>query len=206
MRVILLGAPGAGKGTQAILLSKELKVPHISTGDIFRRYIREGTPVGLRAKEFIDKGMLVPDELTLQIVAERLEASDCREGFLLDGFPRTLPQAEALSGIVDIDAVINIDIDQSVLKDRLCGRRCCPKCGGTYHVNTLKDSLCPACGAELIIRKDDNVQTVTERLRVYNEQTVPLIQYYEQCGKLLVVDGNQSVEDVFAGCMEKLKG
>ena len=125
MRIILLGAPGAGKGTQAIKLSKELNIPHISTGDIFRENIREGTPVGVRAKEYIDKGMLVPDELTLEIVCDRLKKEDCKNGFLLDGFPRTLPQAEALADMVDIDVALNIDIDQNILRDRLCGRRCC---------------------------------------------------------------------------------
>ena len=205
MKVILLGAPGAGKGTQAIKLSRELNIPHISTGDIFRENIREGTPVGVRAKEFIDKGMLVPDEITLEIVADRLKKDDCANGYLLDGFPRTLPQAQALAELVEIDVALNIDIDQTILKERLCGRRCCPKCGGTYHVKHLTSDACPACGAELIIRKDDNVETVTKRLEVYNAQTAPLISYYEACGKLFNVDGNRDVEEVFKTCLDRLK-
>ena len=205
MKVILLGAPGAGKGTQAIKLSRELNIPQISTGDIFRENIREGTPVGVRAKEFIDKGMLVPDEITLEIVVERLKKDDCANGYLLDGFPRTLPQAKALAELVEIDVALNIDIDQTILKDRLCGRRCCPECGGTYHIKHLEGDACPACGAKLIIRKDDNVETVTKRLEVYNRQTAPLISYYEACGKLFNVDGNRDVEDVFKTCLDRLK-
>lgn len=205
MKVILLGAPGAGKGTQAIKLSRELNIPHISTGDIFRENIREGTPVGIRAKEFIDKGMLVPDDVTLQIVTERLAKDDCKGGYLLDGFPRTLPQAKALADIVDIDVALNIDIDQSILANRLCGRRCCPDCGGTYHVHSLKSDICPECGAKLITRKDDNIETVTKRLEVYNAQTAPLIRYYTDCGKLRNVDGNQDVQDVFIDCLKVLK-
>jgi len=205
MKVILLGAPGAGKGTQAIKLSRELNIPHISTGDIFRENIKEGTPVGVRAKEFIDKGMLVPDEITLEIVAERLKKDDCTNGYLLDGFPRTLPQAQALAELVEIDVALNIDIDQTILKERLCGRRCCPECGGTYHVKHLTGDACPVCGAKLIIRKDDNVETVTKRLEVYNAQTAPLISYYESCGKLFNVDGNRDVEEVFKTCLDRLK-
>jgi adenylate kinase len=205
MKVILLGAPGAGKGTQAIKLSRELNIPQISTGDIFRENIREGTPVGVRAKEFIDKGMLVPDEITLEIVVERLKKDDCANGYLLDGFPRTLPQAKALAELVEIDVALNIDIDQTILKERLCGRRCCPECGGTYHIKHLEGDACPECGAKLIIRKDDNVETVTKRLEVYNLQTAPLISYYEACGKLFNVDGNRDVEDVFKTCLDRLK-
>ena len=205
MKVILLGAPGAGKGTQAIKLSRELNIPQISPGEIFRENIREGTPVGVRAKEFIDKGMLVPDEITLEIVVERLKKDDCANGYLLDGFPRTLPQAKALAELVEIDVALNIDIDQTILKERLCGRRCCPECGGTYHIKHLEGDACPECGAKLIIRKDNNVETVTKRLEVYNRQTAPLISYYEACGKLFNVDGNRDVEDVFKTCLDRLK-
>ena len=205
MKIILLGAPGAGKGTQAIKLSRELNIPHISTGDIFRENIREGTPVGVRAKEFIDKGMLVPDEITLEIVVERLKKDDCNKGYLLDGFPRTLPQAEALAKIVDIDIALNIDIDQSILTERLCGRRCCPECGGTYHIKHLTGDTCTACGAKLITRKDDNIETVTKRLEVYNAQTAPLIEFYADNGKLFNVDGNRDVEVVFNDCLNRLK-
>ena len=150
--------------------------------------------------------MLVPDELTLEIVCDRLKKEDCKNGFLLDGFPRTLPQAEALADMVDIDVALNIDIDQNILRDRLCGRRCCPSCGGTYHINTLGDESCPACGDGLITRKDDNVETVTKRLEVYNRQTAPLIEFYSACGKLINVDGNRDIQEVFADCLGKLKG
>lgn len=205
MRIILLGAPGAGKGTQAIQLSKALGIPHISTGDIFRENIKGGTPIGVRAKEYIDQGMLVPDELTLQIVQDRLEREDCNAGFLLDGFPRTLPQAEALDATVKVDVALNIDIDQSILKARLCGRRTCPNCGGTYHVHSHKSENCPACQEKLVIRKDDNEETVTKRLEVYNQQTAPLIQFYSEQAKLKNVNGNQDVDVVFNECMLKLK-
>lgn len=197
MKLVLLGAPGAGKGTQATKIAEKYGVTHISTGDIFRKNLKEGTPVGLKAKAFIDKGQLVPDEVTCEIVAERLKESDCKKGFMLDGFPRNVMQAEALDKMSDIDLVLDIAVDLNKLMARLTGRRVCSKCGESYHVTTLKDKVCAKCGGEIIQRADDTEETVGKRLNVYTEQTQPLIDYYTAKGKLASVDGMKSIDEVF---------
>ena len=203
--MILLGAPGAGKGTQAVRIAEKYGVPHISTGDIFRKNIKEGTPIGLVAKSFIDKGQLVPDEVTCKIVEERISREDCKNGYMLDGFPRTNVQAEALDKITNIDLVINIDVDFSLLMGRLCGRRVCKDCGESYHVSRLNGATtCSRCGGELIQRKDDNPETVQSRLDVYNAQTAPLIAYYTQKGIIFNVDGSSTPDSVFVKVAEKL--
>ena len=205
MNIILLGAPGAGKGTQASKISAAYNLPHISTGDIFRENIKNQTPIGVLAKSFIDKGQLVPDEVTCKIVEERISRADCANGYMLDGFPRTIAQAEALDKIAKIDLVINIDVDHSLLMDRLCGRRVCKDCGESYHISRLGDKTdCARCGGELYQRKDDNPETVQSRLRVYNAQTSPLIEYYTKKGILFNVVGNTTPEDVFEKVSEKL--
>ena len=205
MNIILLGAPGAGKGTQATKISDVYKLPHISTGDIFRENIKNQTPIGLEAKSYIDKGQLVPDEVTCRIVEGRLQKSDCENGYMLDGFPRTIAQAEALEKITKIDLVINIDVDFSLLMERLCGRRVCKECGESYHVTKLNgETKCSRCGSELYQRKDDNPETVQSRLDVYNAQTAPLIEYYTKKGLLFNVVGNMAPEEVFAAISEKL--
>ncbi len=205
MNIILLGAPGAGKGTQASKISDAYNLPHISTGDIFRENIKNQTPIGVLAKSYIDKGLLVPDEVTCKIVEERISREDCRNGYMLDGFPRTIAQAEALDKITQIDLVINIDVDFSLLLDRLCGRRVCKTCGESYHVSRLNGATeCARCGGELYQRKDDNPETVQSRLDVYTAQTAPLIKYYERKGILFNVTGNTTPEDVYAEVSEKL--
>ncbi len=205
MNIILLGAPGAGKGTQASKISDAYKLPHISTGDIFRENIKNETQIGLLAKSFIDKGQLVPDEVTCKIVENRIEKDDCKNGYMLDGFPRTIAQAEALDKVAKIDLVINIDVDHSLLLDRLCGRRVCKDCGESYHISRLGDKTdCARCGGELYQRKDDNPETVQSRLDVYNAQTAPLIEYYTKKGILFNVVGNTTPEDVFEKVSEKL--
>lgn len=197
MNIILLGAPGAGKGTQAVQIASKYGIPHISTGDIFRKNLKEGTPVGLKAKAFIDKGQLVPDEVVVELVEDRIKQSDCKGGFLLDGFPRTLPQAEALAKITTIDKVINIDVDLSKLMARLVGRRVCSKCGESYHVSTFDKKVCSKCGGDIIQRDDDKEATVKSRLDVYVNQTAPLIEFYENKKLLKSVDGMKSITDVF---------
>lgn len=205
MNIILLGAPGAGKGTQATRISDRYQLPHISTGDIFRENIKNETPIGLLAKSYIDKGQLVPDEVTCKIVEGRLEKPDCEKGYMLDGFPRTIAQAEALDKITKIDLVINIDVDFGLLLDRLCGRRVCKDCGESYHVSWLDGATnCKRCGGELYQRKDDNPETVQSRLDVYNAQTAPLIAYYKEKGLLFNVVGNTTPEDVFMQISKKL--
>ena len=195
MNVIFLGPPGAGKGTQAVRVCERLGIPQISTGDILRRAIREGTETGLAAKRYIDAGQLVPDEVVIDIVRERLTQDDCRGGYLLDGFPRTVQQAEALAAFADIDAVIDIEVSDEKLTERLSGRRVCPACGGTYHVSRLGgSSTCEKCGGQLIQRDDDKPETVRSRLAVYHRQTAPLIQWYEARGLLRAVDGSQPME------------
>ncbi len=199
MNIILLGAPGAGKGTQATRISEKFGLPHISTGDIFRDNIKRQTKIGLLAKSYTDKGQLVPDEVTCEIVKDRLQNADCKNGYLLDGFPRNLFQAEELDKFSKVDAVINIDIDLSLLMDRLCGRRVCKECGESYHVNFLNGrTTCEKCGGELYQRKDDNEETVGNRLNVYSEQTAPLIKFYTEKGVLRNVNGVGSIEEVFA--------
>ena len=205
MNIILLGAPGAGKGTQASKIVDAYKLPHISTGDIFRENIKNQTPIGLLAKSYIDKGALVPDEVTCKIVEERISREDCKNGYMLDGFPRTIAQAEALDKITKIDLVINIDVDFSLLLDRLCGRRVCKDCGESYHITRLNgETKCSRCGGELYQRKDDNPETVQSRLDVYNGQTAPLIEYYTAKGVIFNVDGSKTPEEVNAKVSAKL--
>ena len=205
MNIILLGAPGAGKGTQATRISDAYKLPHISTGDIFRENIKNATPIGLEAKSYIDKGQLVPDEVTCRIVESRISAEDCKAGYMLDGFPRTIAQAEALDKIAKIDAVINIDVDFSLLMDRLCGRRVCKACGESYHVSRMNGATkCTRCGGELYQRKDDNPETVGSRLDVYKAQTAPLIEYYAKKNILINVNGNATPDEVYAELSAKL--
>lgn len=195
--IILLGAPGAGKGTQASLISEEYNVPHISTGDILRRNIKEGTPLGVKAKEYIDAGALVPDEVVIGLVESRLKEDDCNNGYILDGFPRTIAQAEALDKVADIDLAINIDVPFDLIVSRLGGRRVC-KCGATYHVSTLNgETKCKACGDELFIRDDDKPETVQNRLRVYEAQTQPLIDYYGKQGKVVDIEATGTIEQIF---------
>jgi len=212
MRLILLGAPGAGKGTQAVILAEKFNIPHISTGDIFRANIREGTELGKKAKEFIDKGALVPDDITVGIVKDRLSKPDCNNGFLLDGFPRTIPQAEYLDDVLEkmnmpLDCVINIDVPDNVIIKRLSGRRVCPVCGMTYHIvnNPPKQgNICDGCGSPVIQRDDDREETIQKRLVAYHEQTEPLIDYYKNKGKLIVVDGTKEIEDITREIMKAL--
>ena len=205
MNVIFLGPPGAGKGTQAVRVCEQLGIPQISTGDILRRAIKEQTPTGLAAKAYIDAGALVPDSVVIDIVRERLAQEDCRKGYVLDGFPRTVPQAEALADFADIDAVVDIDVSDEKLIDRLSGRRVCPACGGTYHISRLNGRTdCERCGAALIQRDDDKAETVLSRLNVYHKQTAPLIEFYEQRGLLRRVDGAQPMEDCFAAILKAL--
>jgi adenylate kinase len=206
MNIILLGAPGAGKGTQASMITDAYGVPHISTGDIFRANMQAQTPIGVIAKSYIDKGQLVPDDITCEIVEARLQAEDCRKnGYMLDGFPRTIPQAEALEKWESIDAVINIDIDTSLLMARLCGRRVCKLCGESYHISRLNGkTTCEKCGGELYQRKDDNSETVGKRLNVYRAQTAPLIDYYTKKGLLINVNGAATPAEVFAEIRSKL--
>lgn len=206
MNIILLGAPGAGKGTQATKTSEKYRLPHISTGDIFRDNIKRQTPVGLLAKSYTDNGKLVPDEVTCEIVKGRLEADDCKNGYLLDGFPRNLFQAETLESFSKADAVLNIDVDLSLLMARLCGRRVCKDCGESYHVDFLGGkTVCERCGGELYQRKDDNEETVGNRLKVYSEQTAPLIAYYSERNVLLNIDGVGAIDEVFARIVAALK-
>lgn len=195
--IILLGAPGAGKGTQAALICEEYKVPHISTGDILRKNIKEGTPLGLKAKTLIDAGALVPDEIVIGLVEERLKETDCQNGYVLDGFPRTIPQAEALDKIANIDLAVNISVAYETIINRLSGRRVCV-CGETYHVSTLNGSTtCAKCGKELFVRDDDKPETVMNRLKVYEEQTQPLIDYYTKQNKVATIKAVDSIEENF---------
>ena len=205
MNIILLGAPGAGKGTEASKIVDTYKLPHISTGDIFRENIKNETPIGLQAKSYIDKGLLVPDEVTCKIVEERISREDCKNGYMLDGFPRTIAQAEALDQITKLDLVINIGVDHSLLLNRLCGRRVCKDCGESYHVSRLNgETKCARCGGDLYQRKDDNPETVQSRLDVYNAQTAPLIEYYEKKGILFNVCGDGSPEEAHEQVTKKL--
>ena len=205
MNVIFLGPPGAGKGTQAVRVCERLGIPQISTGDILRRAMKEGTPTGLAAKSYIDKGLLVPDEVVIAIVRERLAMQDCHSGYVLDGFPRTVPQAEALAQFAKIDAVIDIEVSDEKLTERLSGRRVCLNCGGTYHVSTLGGrTTCEKCGNELIQRNDDKAETVLSRLSVYHAQTAPLIDYYAQLGLLRTIDGAQPMEACFDAILSAL--
>lgn len=207
MKIIMLGAPGAGKGTQAKMIAEKYAIPHVSTGDIFRANIKNGTELGMEAKKYMDQGKLVPDELTVKILLDRVAQPDCANGYVLDGFPRTIPQAEvldkALSELGDkIDYAINVDVPDENIVNRMGGRRACVGCGATYHVkyNAPKvENVCDTCGGELIIRDDDKPETVQNRLSVYHEQTQPLIDFYEKQGVLKTVDGTVDMNDVFAG-------
>lgn len=205
MKIIMLGAPGAGKGTQAKKIADKWQIPHISTGDIFRANIKQGTELGKKAKAFIDKGMLVPDELTIELIIDRLHQADCANGYVLDGYPRTIPQAESLTSILNklgeaIDYAVNVDVPDENIVNRMSGRRACLNCGATYHIKyapPVNEGICDRCQNELVLRDDDKPETVLKRLEVYHEQTQPLIDYYEKLGVLRTVDGTQNLEDVF---------
>ncbi|MEH7235934.1 adenylate kinase [Bacillus sp. JJ1562] len=214
MNLVLMGLPGAGKGTQAERIVEKYNIPHISTGDMFRAAIKDGTELGLQAKSFMDKGELVPDEVTIGIVRERLSKDDCNQGFLLDGFPRTVPQAEALEAILTelekkIDYVINIEVDSKDLLERLTGRRICKECGSTYHLvfnPPSQEGTCDKCGGELYQRADDNAETVGTRLQVNIEQSKPLLDFYQEKGYLRNIDGQQEINKVFGDVEELLGG
>lgn len=213
MRIILLGPPGAGKGTQAVALSKKFNILHISTGDIFRAHIKEGTPLGEIAKRFIDLGKLVPDNVTLDIVEKRLAEADCATGFIMDGFPRTIVQAEMFDKMLkrlngQVDVVINITVDDNVIVKRLTGRRMC-SCGKTYHIVNnppLKEGICDVCNSPLYIRNDDREETIRERLLTYHEQTLPLIDFYKRKGLLINFDGEKPIEETTREIIGELKG
>ena len=210
MKLILLGAPGAGKGTQAEILCERLNIPTISTGNMIREAMKSGTEMGLKAKEYAENGKLVPDEVVIGIVDERLRMDDCKNGFILDGFPRTIPQAEALDRMgITIDRVVDINVPDEVITRRVSGRRACLDCGSTYHIDTKKpnvEGICDRCGSTLVQRKDDLPETVLERLHVYHAQTEPLRDYYAAAGKLLVVDGQQGIQEIAEQTLELLKG
>ena len=206
----MLGAPGAGKGTQAKRIADKFGIPHISTGDIFRANLKEGTPLGLKAKEYMDHGLLVPDDLTCDLVVDRIAQADAANGYVLDGFPRTIPQAEALTKALEergeaIDYALDIEVPDSFIMERMEGRRSCVKCGAGYHTKfhpTKVEGVCDICGGELIQRDDDKPETVSKRLHVYHDQTFPLIEYYTNAGILKEIDGTQSMDDVFASILE----
>ena len=206
MKIIMLGAPGAGKGTQAKQIAAKYNVPHVSTGDIFRANIKEGTALGMEAKSYMDKGQLVPDELTVKILLDRVAKDDCKNGYVLDGFPRTIPQAEVLDEAVTklgetIDYAINVDVPDENIIRRMSGRRACVACGATYHIVNVppkKEGICDVCGEALIVRDDDKEETVKSRLETYHQQTQPLIDYYSQKNILKEVDGTKDMNDVFA--------
>lgn len=206
MKIVMLGAPGAGKGTQAKMIASKYQIPHISTGDIFRANIKNGTELGKKAKTYMDAGDLVPDELVCDLVVDRIQQDDCTEGFILDGFPRTIPQAEALTNALNaieqkMEYALNIDVPDENIIHRMAGRRACVGCGATYHVefNPPKTAdVCDVCGDALILRDDDKPETVTNRLNVYHEQTKPLIDYYEKQGIVHTIDGTQTMDEVFS--------
>ena len=212
MKIIMLGAPGAGKGTQAKRIAEKYTIPHISTGDIFRANIKNGTELGKKAKEYMDQGALVPDELTCDLVMDRIQQDDCKNGFVLDGFPRTIPQAEALDEALNkigqkMDYAIDVDVPDENIVNRMGGRRACLSCGATYHVEfnpTKAEGICDACGAQTVLRDDDKPETVQKRLTVYHEQTQPLIDYYSKKGILKEVDGTMDMEAVFQAIIDIL--
>lgn len=205
MKIIMLGAPGAGKGTQARLISEKYNIPQISTGDIFRANIRNNTPLGQKAKSYMDQGLLVPDQVTCDLVVDRINDADCANGYILDGFPRTIPQAEALTKALEaqgskIDHAIDVEVPDDNIVQRMSGRRACPKCGATFHIRykmPQNEGVCDTCGNELVQREDDHPETVQKRLDVYHSQTQPLIEYYKEQGVLHVVDGTRDMETVF---------
>ena len=205
MKIIMLGAPGAGKGTQAKMIADKYQIPHVSTGDIFRANIKNGTELGMEAKKYMDQGQLVPDELTVKILLDRVAQEDCKNGYVLDGFPRTIPQAEVLDNALSklgesIDYAINVDVPDENIVRRMSGRRACVSCGATYHMEHIppkKEGICDTCGAELILRDDDKPETVLKRLQVYHDQTQPLIDFYTAKGVLKEVDGTVDMKDVF---------
>lgn len=209
MKLILLGAPGAGKGTQAEKICEKLSIPAISTGNIIREALKNGTEMGLKAKSFIDAGQLVPDEVVIGIIKDRLAQNDCANGFILDGFPRTIPQAEALDEMgVEIDKVIDIEVPDEKITDRMSGRRVCKECGASYHLlykKPEKEGVCNLCGGELVQRKDDHPDTVLDRLKVYHEQTEPLKDFYAKKGKLRIVEGQEKVEDTTVATFRALE-
>lgn len=213
MKIIMLGAPGAGKGTQAKKIAAKYDIPHISTGDIFRANIKNKTELGKKAKEYMDQGLLVPDELTLSLIMDRFKQPDCANGYVLDGFPRTIPQAEALTTALNevgesIDYAINVEVPDENIVKRMSGRRACLSCGGTYHVvfnPTKLEGICDACGGELVLRDDDKPETVEKRLNVYHNQTKPLIDYYAGLNLLKDVDGTKDVNEVFADIVKILE-
>ena len=206
MKIIMLGAPGAGKGTQAKQIAAKYEIPHISTGDIFRANIKNGTELGKKAKEYMDQGMLVPDELTCDLVMDRIAQDDCVKGFVLDGFPRTIPQAEALTNALNkigqsMDYAIDVDVPDENIVNRMSGRRACLNCGATYHIvfnPTKTEGVCDACGNETVLRDDDKPETVQKRLTVYHDQTQPLIDYYRNMNILKSVDGTKPMDEVFS--------
>lgn len=206
MKIIMLGAPGAGKGTQAKQIAEKYSIPHISTGDIFRANIKNGTELGKKAKTYMDQGLLVPDELTCDLVVDRIKQDDCKNGFILDGFPRTIPQAEALDAALTkmgekMDYAIDVDVPDENIVRRMSGRRACLNCGATYHIVSIPtkvEGICDKCGSEVVLRDDDKPETVQKRLSVYHEQTQPLIDYYTKQGILKSVNGTRPMEDVFA--------
>ena len=206
MKIIMLGAPGAGKGTQAKKIAEKYQIPHISTGDIFRSNIKEGTELGMKAKAYMDQGGLVPDELTIGMLMDRIQKDDCKNGYVLDGFPRTIPQAESLTNALNernqkIDYAVNVDVPDENIVNRMSGRRACLSCGATYHIvykPSKVEGICDVCGDKLVLRDDDKPETVKKRLSVYHDQTQPLIDYYKEAGVLANVDGTQDMEKVFS--------
>lgn len=206
MKIIMLGAPGAGKGTQAKKIAEKYEIPHISTGDIFRANIKNGTELGMKAKEYMDKGALVPDELTCDLVMDRIAQEDCKNGFVLDGFPRTIPQAKALDSALEkinekMDFAVDVDVPDENIVNRMGGRRACLNCGATYHIvfnPTKLDGVCDTCGKQTVLREDDKPETVQKRLHVYHEQTQPLLDYYKEQNILKSVDGTKPMDEVFS--------
>ncbi len=213
MKIIMLGAPGAGKGTQAKKIAVKYGIPHISTGDIFRANIKNGTELGNRAKTFMDQGLLVPDELVVDLVVDRVKQEDCSNGYVLDGFPRTIPQAEALDAALKIinekmDYAVNVEVPDSNIVNRMSGRRACLTCGATYHIvhiPTKVEGICDSCGGQLVLRDDDKPETVLKRLKVYHDQTQPLIEYYTTQGILIEVDGTKDMADVFEAIVKVIE-
>ena len=210
MKLILLGAPGAGKGTLAEILTEKLGLPTISTGNIIREAVSKGTEMGLKARAFTESGKLVPDDVVIGVIKERLSKPDCERGFILDGFPRTIPQAEALRKMdFDVDIVVDIGITDEAVVERMAGRRVCKDCSATYHIKNIppkKEGICDLCGADLIIRKDDDPQTVLDRLAIYHEQTEPLIEFYKKTGKLFTIDGVAGIEKNISSIHKALEG